>query len=155
LHLWDVAAGKELRRWQSAEVVEGTRLSPDGRLLASVGADIRLWDAQTGKERHAFKRSKAPARVAFSVDGKTLAAASWDRLRWWDVTTGKKLGEVELKYPKLEEVLLVFSPTGKLLVGNPDAFDLWDLARKQKVLTLMLDGKPFACLSFSPDGQTL
>src|SRR5262249_35935058 len=130
-HAWDVAAGKEVRRWQSAEFVERAGLAPDGRLLASVGSSVRLWDVQTGKERHALKTPQACDWVAFSANGKTLAAVSRDHLCWWDVASGKELGTAEFPSAKTVEVLLTFSPMGNLLVGNHAGFDLWDLARKK------------------------
>jgi WD40 repeat protein len=53
IHLWDVAAGKELRRWVAdRRQVTSLAFAADGRTLASSGAEtaIRLWDPRTGKE---------------------------------------------------------------------------------------------------------
>jgi WD40 repeat protein len=50
-------------------------LSPDGRWLATSGADfsIHLWDVATGKLAHAMAGQYTPTAVAFSPDGKRVA----------------------------------------------------------------------------------
>jgi RNA polymerase sigma factor (sigma-70 family) len=53
IHLWDVATGKELRRWVAdPRQVTSLTFAANGRTLASSGAEttIRLWDPRTGKE---------------------------------------------------------------------------------------------------------
>ena len=54
--LWDVASGRELRRFQheGRTRVNSVALSPDGRLVATADFSeedqVRIWDARTGKE---------------------------------------------------------------------------------------------------------
>jgi WD40 repeat protein len=63
--------------------------SPDGRLLATVGADgvIRFWDLANGAElRRLGGNGDQPAGVAFSPDGRLLAASGTDAdIRLWDL----------------------------------------------------------------------
>src|SRR5262249_23303224 len=66
IRFWDVTSGKQQRQMTTENPVEKIALSPDGRVLASLGhvkhdlgqgqtwwrreALIRLWDTRTGKE---------------------------------------------------------------------------------------------------------
>ncbi|PDW03301.1 hypothetical protein CJ255_09660 [Candidatus Viridilinea mediisalina] len=72
--------------------VNALALSPDGRLLASVGNDgmVRLWNLPTGSLREAWAGHQGPVlAVAFNHNGTQLASAGWDgTLRLWSVTKG-------------------------------------------------------------------
>jgi WD40 repeat protein len=68
--------------------VMGVAFSPNGRLLATAGADTtaRLWGPATGKNlRTLAGHTSTVYGVAFSQDGRLVATASWDRTaRVWD-----------------------------------------------------------------------
>jgi WD40 repeat protein len=88
VRLWDVATGKEIRpRAGHHDAALSVRFSPDGRTVASRGADqaVRLWDRATGRERLALPLGNSARHLevedpvpsgslAFAPDGRTLAA---------------------------------------------------------------------------------
>jgi RNA polymerase sigma factor (sigma-70 family) len=125
--LWEVATGKELRRFSGAR--GGLRclaFSPDGATLAGGGDDgrLRLWDVVTGRERRVFDPDGRRLRsVTFAPDGKTLAAAG-DTIRLYDRATGHERLRIDRRASGLH-----FGPEGRVLTGAvAGAIHRWDTA---------------------------
>jgi WD40 repeat protein len=90
VRLWDLEGRRGDRLIGShSHARESVALSPDGRMLATAGADgaVRLWDLATGTELCRVGGSGDPITgVAFSPDGRTLATAGTDAdIRLWDL----------------------------------------------------------------------
>jgi RNA polymerase sigma factor (sigma-70 family) len=92
VRMWDVATGKEARRFADNFQVGGIVFTRDGRrLAASVGNSVRVWDVASGKELIRFGQRSIQA-LAISPDGKVAASAGSDNtLCLWDPATGKQL----------------------------------------------------------------
>jgi WD40 repeat protein len=164
--------------------------SPDGKVLAAGGSDnsIRLFDAATGKTLrrlpghqprtyHPDPQAKNPfdalvesvgegsvASVAFSPDSRVLASGGWDdKVRLWDVNTGKELRQIDAHKALVAAVAL--SPEGKTLAsrgGIDGTLRLWDVAtgREVRKVEKLSRVNPWrfnrdAALAFSPDGRAL
>jgi hypothetical protein len=100
--------------------VRGVAFSPDGKSLASCGADssVRIWGAITGKQVHlcAPTHNHWTTSVSFSPDSKKLVSTSYDRsTRTWDRDKGSMLHNY-LGHPNLSHSA-AFSPDGKYLVS--------------------------------------
>lgn len=188
IQFWDVHSSKELRRFDIGAKANDNYFSsvpfvfsPDGRLLASVGADhfVRIWEAKNGKELVKLPGHQTPiACLAFSPDGKTLLSAS-DRsgdqagsVLIWNAATGEEVRKISFHRPGKEPTPLCFSPDGKTL-----AFAAWQrLERKHAKGTTVMQAHAVALLdletgkeirkmgpligrlkaaSFSPDGKVI
>jgi WD40 repeat protein len=141
--------------------VNSVALSPDGRILATAGADgkVILWDVarRTLLGQPLSGQGAAVWSVAFSPDGRILATASADKVILWDVARRAPLGS-PLRGHDGEVTAVAFSPDGRTLAsGGKDAtVRLWDVARRAPL------GPPLSghhrtvwSLAFSPDGHTL
>src|SRR5262249_47854228 len=97
--LWDVASGRELRRFQheGRTRLNSVALSPDARLVATADFSekdqVRIWDARTGKElRRLSGHSSAVDIVRFSLDGRYVLTGGQDEtVRAWDASAGDEI----------------------------------------------------------------
>jgi WD40 repeat protein len=146
--------------------------SPDGRLLASMGMfgnSVKLWEIATGRLLRQLESSipnmgaSSMARpFQFTQDGKMLVAMADDRLRRWEVETGRELNSTLVASGKDASTVLL-SDDGRTLAArsvNAARVRLWDVAggRELPVLTLQ-ENEQFAdqqnSIALSPDGKLL
>jgi WD40 repeat protein len=146
--------------------VECLAASPDGRLLASGGADGRIcvWHLPEGELLGEY-HERWPGRVGghegtvncltFSRDGRLLASGGDDgTVRLWHVPDGSRCRVLHGCTGRV--FALALTPDGKTLVSlTRDFAQVWDLTEKEP------EGKPIrqsgalTCLAISPDGEVL
>jgi WD40 repeat protein len=156
--VWDAASGRLLLTLRAHRQGAASDYSPDGRRLATCGADddnaVRVWDAETGREVLTLRgHANAVVRVAFSRDGRYLASAGLDQtVRIWDAATGRTMHT--LRGHNAVVLRLAFRPDGRQLAsaGKDENIRLWDPATGQEVGVLAGQFPPMA---FAPDGRRL
>jgi RNA polymerase sigma factor (sigma-70 family) len=158
--LWDVEAGKEIRRRERLEYPTGAVVfSPDGKTVACpIHHAICLWDVPTGKLFPPSRECRwQVGSIAFAPDGKTLATAGGNSggLCFWEPATG-----MELRSKRIPDNVyaVAYSPDGRTLavgaMNKPWNVGLLDAATG-KVIRKLKGPSTVELLAFSADGKIL
>lgn len=176
VHIWDTAAGKELRQINAgggyALVLNYSR---DGKQIALRTADqlVRLWDLAEGKELQKFENKSGqaeafggemlrrkgfympPSSMAFTPDGSRLAAGTdATTIRQWDLKTGKEIAGLAAGHHGAV-LATALSGDGKTVVTRSSfTAHLWQAGTGKETSRLSLPIDTYLS-SLSPTGQTL
>ena len=116
--LWDVASGKELRRFDYPATAHTLAFSRDGALAIVAGSakEIDLWDIARGRLVQRFSGVGSHSSIALSPDGTRLAAGDDNsNLTIWNIKTGAIIRRQ--KEPENIDQLQ-FSPDGSRIIGR-------------------------------------
>ena len=165
VRLWDVETGRLIRKAEEERKlsdslgVQSIAFSSDGKSFASAGDQLILWDAETGESIKKFDGGSYV--VALSPDGQSIASANSNKVRLFDIETGKLKRELKQSDDYARIQALAFSPDGKLLASassgiTPDV-KLWDVATGALKQTLtpynIKTGFGIQAAAFSSDGR--
>jgi serine/threonine protein kinase/WD40 repeat protein len=126
--LYDLASGRQLRRFFAGPAPVHIAFHPQGRQLAmACRAHIEVRDVETGAAHARFPHPSQAEWVAWSAEGKTLATVGRDRLIYlWDVASGKLVNT--LRGQKTDGIKVTFNRSGELLASTDweGMLRLWD-----------------------------
>ncbi len=110
MRLWDVATGKELRRFPAYAPQGSLAFSPDGGLLISNGENSTalIQAVRTGREVMRLRiPSNSIGAAAFSPDGRVAVTGSGDHIaRIWDLATGAAIHSLNGHSENVNSVVL-------------------------------------------------
>ena len=162
VRLWDLPAGKELRRFDGHERGAcSVAIAPDGNLIATASQDglVRVWELEGKKEKYRFSvQQDILPHLAFSPDGRRLVVIAAFEVILCDVATGKPLRRLEATKGIWHTERFSFSPDGRTLAlvgGATTEAQLWEVASGKERLRVGGHGGYLRSVVFSPDGQLL
>ena len=135
-------------------LVFGVAFSPDGKALATAGADhtVKIWNLESGELLTTYRgHQESVLSVAFSPDGKTLASTDHLAVRLWGARPGV------LKDDAGSNACACFAPDGESLAtaGFDRVIRIWDLKTSRPRVKLVGHIDTVSSLAFSPNGRIL
>jgi WD40 repeat protein/energy-coupling factor transporter ATP-binding protein EcfA2 len=136
--------------------VLGMAVSPNGRLLATAGAEgtAKVWDVASGELMVSMNGHTGPVYgAAFDPGGACLATAGGDStVRIWDLDDGRQISKLTGHEGIVTRV--AYCPTGNFLItaGEDPTARVWDLSTKKVYLELRGHRRPIRAVAFDPTG---
>lgn len=184
IRLWNLETGDEPKVIENAHGRETVSLVflPDGKSIITSGqtdykvkvnaagkrvgyafSEIHMWDASSGEQVREFKADKpdgGSCSIAVSDDGTVLVSVHRDKIRIWDVESGKLIRTITdyINTFGVRTHGLAISPDAKTIAvrGADHTVRLYDTATAKRRLAFPESHEDRVwCLARSPDGKTL
>ncbi|MGW2625814.1 NB-ARC domain-containing protein [Micromonospora taraxaci] len=137
--------------------ISGSRLSPDARYVATVGAgsEVTVWSRDTGQRLYTLSgHSDAVTDCVFSPDRLTLYSTSSDgTVRVWDLLSRRQRTVLTGHTAKVNGCALSVDGSMLVTVSDDRTALIWDTSTAAELLTFSGHSDRVLSAAFSPDGR--
>lgn len=158
--LWDLASGKEIRRFEGHEAfVHTVQFSPDGERVLTAGADgtARVWNVDTGEQLFLLTNVRyLPPAAALSPNGRRVLALLERSVLVCDAETGQDLCRIQIEGETLGFRSADFSPDGERIVtATRTTARTWDATTGQELQIFTGHSSYVHRAAFSANGEVV
>jgi WD40 repeat protein len=152
IKIWDVKTGKQVNSLSNTGFSFAIALSPNNQFLVTtnLGGVAQLWDLNS---KRLVREWSGFRTVAISSDSQLIASDSCNRVKVWNLVTGKEIHS----FPKKGcDLSLAFSSDSKILaIGSTseNVIRLWDVKTGRETITL--PSEQVFSIAISPNGELI
>nr|BAL53699.1 NB-ARC domain protein [uncultured Planctomycetota bacterium] len=158
LRLIELAAGKIVldKRDAHSDTIFGVRFSPDGKLLATCGADkfVKVWEVPSGKFLKSFEgHTHHVMDVGWKGDGKLLASCGADNVvKIWDYEKGEQVRTVNAHGKQATRMAFLGNGTLFVTISGEGLAKMWNIDNGGQVRSFPAGNDFLYAVAVSPDG---
>jgi WD40 repeat protein len=158
LKVFEGATGKLVADIKSAhsDTVYGVCFSPDGKMLASCGADkfVKTWEIPSGKLVKAFEgHTHHVLDVGWKSDGKLLASAGADNsIKVWDFEKGEQVRTMAGHGKQVTRLVFVGATPQFVTCSGDQSVRMWNVDNGGTIRQFAAAGDFLYAVGVSPDG---
>jgi hypothetical protein len=166
MRLWDVKSRKELDRpflltsddwaWSVAFTPDGLHALTSRSVKQKTLVPVQLWNLQTREDEHRLDASRGTLAnhvAALSADGRRVLSAGDDRMRLWDLETGKELQCFTGHKNLVRSVAFLPDERRVLSVSYDETAKIWDVASGRLLCNFTRHRGGLKGVAIAPDGK--
>ncbi|HLW65892.1 MAG TPA: WD40 repeat domain-containing protein [Gemmataceae bacterium] len=156
--VYDAATGKLVVELKSphSDTVYGVCFSPDGKMLASCGADkfVKVWEIPSGKFVKSFEgHTHHVLDVGWKADGKLLASAGADNvIKVWTFDTGEQARTIQGHTKQITRLEFLGSTPQIITCSGDQTIRMWNVDNGGTVRQFNSGSDFLYGVAVSPDG---
>jgi len=158
LRLIELSSGKIVleKRDAHSDTIFGVRFSPDGKLLATCGADrfVKVWEVPSGKFVKSFEgHTHHVMDVGWKGDGKLLASCSADNtVKVWDYEKGEQVRTIQAHGKQATRMAFLGNGAQFITISGEGSAKMWNMDNGGQIRTFPAGNDFLYAVAVSPDG---
>ncbi len=133
--VWDIRDGGKLLELKVPQIIHSVCVTPDGKIIASVGSTIMIWDINDGRQLQKFSYKTAewiPAVCVTADGGKIVAAFGDNTIRVLNMK-GEQLAQCKGHTAPVNAISLTADDSNIVSTSHDGTIRVWDITSGKQV----------------------